>query len=83
MINLRASTLLVSDASALPDKTSWYSLAGASTEIILDSGNDFFASPSKTVPSVTATLISELLIFSQLSIDPIFLPRTIATVPVP
>ena len=60
MTNLLASVELVIFPSALPAKTSWKSLAGASTEFSFDFGKNSFAFSSCEVPSVVAivTLLS-------------------------
>ena len=63
--NLFASVELVILPSALPAKTSWKSLAGASTEFNLDLGKNSFAFSSWDVPRVVAIVTFELLRESQ------------------
>ena len=59
--NLFASVELVIFPSALPAKTSWKSLAGASTEFSFDFGKNSFAFSSCDVPRVVAIVTFELL----------------------
>ena len=67
--------------SALPAKTSWKSLAGASTEFNLDLGKNSFAFSSWDVPSVVAIVTFEL--FSESHVENFFkfFLRTNGTVP--
>jgi len=60
IINLFASVELVIWPSALPAKTSWKSLAGASTDFSLDFGKNSFALASCEVPSVVAIVTFSL-----------------------
>ena len=63
--NLFASVELVIFPSALPAKTSWKSLAGASTEFNFDFGKNSFAFSSCDVPRVVAIVTLELFSESQ------------------
>ena len=58
--NLFASVELVIFPSALPARTSWKSLAGASTDFNLDFGKNSFAFSSWDVPNVVAIVTSLL-----------------------
>ena len=79
--SLFASVELVMLPSALPAKTSWKSLAGASTEFSLDFGKNSFAFSSWDVPRVVA--IVTLLLFSESHVENLFrfFLRTRGTVP--
>ena len=79
--NLFASVELVIFPSALPAKTSWKSLAGASTEFNLDLGKNSFAFSSWDVPSVVAIVTPLLLRESQVGNFYKFFLSTSGTVP--
>ena len=81
MTNLLASVELVIFPSARPAKTSWKSLAGASTEFNFDFGKNSFAFSSCEVPSVVA--IVTLLLFNESQVENFykFFLRTRGTVP--
>ena len=79
--NLLASVELVIFPSALPAKTSWKSLAGASTEFNFDFGKNSFAFSSWDVPKVVAIFTSLLFKESQVGNFFKFFLRTKGTVP--
>ena len=68
--NLFASVELVMLPSALPAKTSWKSLAGASTDCNCDFGKNSFAFSSWEVPNVVA--IFTLLLFNDSQVGNFF-----------
>ena len=80
MTNLFASVELVILPSALPAKTSWKSLAGASIEFNFDFGKNSFAFSSWEVPRVVAIVTFELLSESQVGNFFKFFLRTRGTV---
>ena len=63
--NLFASVELVIFPSALPARTSWKSLAGASTDFNLDFGKNSFAFSSWDVPNVVAIVTFLLFKYSH------------------
>ena len=67
--------------SALPAKTSWKSLAGASTDFKVEFGKNSFAFCSWEVPSVVAILTPFLFKESQVENLFKFFLRTSGTVP--
>ena len=67
--------------SALPAKTSWKSLAGASIDLNFDLGKNSFAFSSCDVPRVVAIVTFELLRESQVENLAKFFFRTSGTVP--
>ena len=79
--NLSASSELVMFPSALPDRTSWKSLAGASTDFNLDFGKNSFAFSSWEVPNVVAIVTFLLFNESQVGYFFKFFLRTSGTVP--
>ena len=79
--SLLASVELVIFPSALPAKTSWKSLAGASTEFNFDLGKNSFAFSSWEVPRVVAIVTFDLLSESQVGNFFKFFLRTSGTVP--
>ena len=68
--SLFASVELVIFPSALPAKTSWKSLAGASTDWSFDFGKNSFAFSSWDVPNVVA--IVTLLLFKDSQVENFF-----------
>ncbi len=70
MTNLLASVELVMFPSALPERTSWKSLAGASTDFSLDLGKNSLAFSSWEVPSVVA--IVTFLLFKEFHVEYFF-----------
>ena len=68
--SLLASVELVMFPSALPESTSWKSLAGASTDFNLDLGKNSFAFSSWDVPSVVA--IVTFLLFKEFHVEYFF-----------
>ena len=79
--NLLASVELVIFPSALPAKTSWKSLAGASTEFNFDLGKNSFAFSSWDVPRVVAIVTFELFKESHVEKFFKFFLSTSGTVP--
>ena len=79
--NLFASVELVILPSALPAKTSWKSLAGASTEFNFDLGKNSLAFSSCEVPNVVAIVTFELFRDSHVENFFKFFLRTNGTVP--
>ena len=70
IINLLASVELVMFPSALPARTSWKSLAGASTDFSFDFGKNSFAFSSCEVPKVVA--IVTFLLFNEFQVENLF-----------
>ena len=79
--SLLASVELVMFPSALAAKTSWKSLAGASTDFNVDLGKNSLAFCSWEVPSVVAILTPSLFKESQVENFFKFFLRTSGTVP--
>ena len=78
--SLFASVELVIFPSALPAKTSWKSLAGASTDWSFDFGKNSFAFSSWDVPNVVAIITPFLLRESHVENFFKFFFKTIGTV---
>ena len=68
--NLLASVELVMFPSALPERTSWKSLAGASTDFSIDLGKNSLAFSSWDVPRVVAIVTS--LLFKEFHVENFF-----------